>query len=380
MNILYITEDHSHNNYGITSALSQLVDELVRDDNIRVVIAVTGEPSDTQNKNVKIEFIHPVRWASKWRWSPGLLNRLDELVAQYEIDIIHIHGVWLAGTWAGLKIARKSGTPAILSVHGVLEQWFMKDDHLLRVYKKKIYLAIVLRPLISRDTIIHVITSKEEANIRHFFSHNKTILIPNAIQIKQIPSIGTPPDKMLLFLGRLHPIKGIELLLYACAKMNFEDGWHVVIAGPEEDISYSKMLKKEVVRLGLSQRVKFIGPVFGDAKWDLIGKAWVMIVPSFSEVIGMINLEAAVCKVPTITTFEPGLSDWEDGGGVLVHPSVDEVTSALKKTLSWTVEERLERGERSYQLVKEKYSGNMIIGRWRNLYKKLVGSFEINDE
>lgn len=381
MNILYITEDHSYNNYGITSALSQLVDELVkRDGNISVVIAVTGEPSVTQNRNVRIEFIPPIWWASKWRWSPSLVNRLDELVIKHKIDVIHIHGVWLAGTWAGLKVAGKRKIPAILSSHGVLEKWFMNDDRLSRVYKKRAYLAGVLRPVISRDTILHVITAKEQANIRSLFPHNKTILIPNAIQIGQAPSVRSAPEKMILFMGRVHPIKGVELLLHACAKANLSDDWRIVIAGPEEDASYVMMLKKETSRLGLSGKVKFIGAVFGDAKWELMRKAWIMAVLSYSEVIGMVNLEAAICKVPTITTFATGLLDWEDGGGVLVHPHVEEVTGALQKTLSWPIGERLARGERSCQLVKDRYSWNVVIDQWRDLYKNMGGSLEKSNE
>ena len=63
--------------------------------------------------------------------------------------------------------------------------------------------------------------------------------------------------------------------------------------------------------------MEFLGPVYGAEKWALIQRAWAMIVPSYSEVVGMVNLEAALCSVPSITTYETGLTDWNEGGGDL---------------------------------------------------------------
>jgi len=91
-------------------------------------------------------------------------------------------------------------------------------------------------------------------------------------------------------------------------------------------------------------------------------------VPSFSEVIGMVNLEAALYQCPTVTTYQCGLNDWEEGGGQLVEPEVAQLTEALLSCTQWTEDERRQRGETSLKLVEEKYSWHHVVKLWLELY------------
>ena len=144
--------------------------------------------------------------------------------------------------------------------------------------------------------------------------------------------------------------------------------WKLVLAGPESAPKYVNNLKKTVLNLGLSKRVEFIGPIFGINKQELIRKAWAVVFPSHCEVIGMVNLEAAACMVPSITTFETGLWDWEKGGGILIHPDVDELASSLVKISRWSLEERLYYGSKSFDLVANEYSWKTVVPKWEALY------------
>jgi len=371
MNILFITEDHSPNNYGVTTALSQFADQLVQRQN-NVVLVATGTNAVSQLEQVQIELISPKKLGAAWRWSPNLVSRINNLISRYNIDIIHIHGVWMAAQWAGLKAARQTGTPLILSVHGMWEQWFWKEDNFLRICKKNIYFGFVLRQVISFNTILHAITPIEKKSIHHLFPYNRIELIPNAIYVDKSTSIKIKPEKMILFIGRLHPKKGVELLLYGFSKAKLGQEWRLVIAGPEEDAAYSKMLKDDAVRYGLSEQVNFIGPVYGKEKWELIRKAWVIVVPSFSEVVGMVNLEAASCCIPTITTYPTGLLDWQQGGGLLINPDIDSLANSLIFACGWSLDERIERGEQSRQLVLDNYSWDAVMPQWEKLYANVA--------
>lgn len=378
MNILFITEDHTFKNYGITTVVSQLADEITKwnHDN-RVTIAIMGRDSVQQNEDVFIEIINPSRVGAFWGWGPDLLDRLNNIIVEYRVNLIHIHGIWMAAQWAALTVAKNRNIPCIVSSHGMLEPWLWNKQSLLRKYKKKIYFNLVIKPAIGQNTVFHAITPVEKENLQRLFPIQKTVVIPNAINASKESNPISGDDilvlkKTLLFLGRLHPKKGVDLLIQAFFRAKLSSEWRLVIAGPEAVPQYTEKIKACVLNLGMSERVEFIGPVFGDKKIELLRNSWVMVTPSYSEVIGMVNLEAAACKLPSITTYETGLWDWEEGGGLLIHPDVNELTESILKVSRWSLDDRLEYGKRSRSLVVKKYSWDIVVPQWESLYSSLV--------
>jgi len=89
--------------------------------------------------------------------------------------------------------------------------------------------------------------------------------------------------------------------------------------------------------------------------------------------MGLVNLEAAAAQLPVVTTHETGLDDWEEGGGVLIHPRVEELSRALKRVFSWSENERQERGCKLRQLVERRYSWQAVGPQWLELYAGLTG-------
>ncbi len=123
----------------------------------------------------------------------------------------------------------------------------------------------------------------------------------------------------------------------------------------------------------MNDNITYLGSKFGEDKDTIIAQAWVCAVPSRVEAIGMVNLEAANLHCPSITSFETGLHDWEDGGGLLVvGDSAPSCSEALKRAKSWSLEERLRRGNKSYDLVAQKYNISKIKQDWNSIYEKLL--------
>ena len=89
----------------------------------------------------------------------------------------------------------------------------------------------------------------------------------------------------------------------------------------------------------------------------------------------MVNLEAAATGTPVITTHSTGLFDWEEGGGLLIHPEVEDLSCALRQVVSWDESERLERGRGLRQLVERRYSLEAVGPLWLALYAELLGTF-----
>jgi glycosyltransferase involved in cell wall biosynthesis len=384
MNILFITEDHTKENYGVTTVVSQLANEIAdRNNGMEVIIAAIGTDSVLQHKTVKVELIRSAKVGAFWGWSPALIARINDIVTNHDIKLIHIHGIWMAAQWASLGIARKRKIPCVVSAHGMLDPWLWNKQSLLQKYKKKIYFNLVFQRSISENNILHAITPKEKDILHKFFPKKKIVMIPNAIGLNKEDFYCddgkiTVPEKIFLYLGRLHPIKGVDVLIKAFYRANLDIHWRLVLAGPESVPQYVEKIKTTVLNLGLSNKVEFIGPIFGQSKIELIRKAWAVVIPSYSEVIGMVNLEAAACRVPTITTFETGLWDWEEGGGILIHPNVNELTTSLLRASRWSMAERLDYGNRSYQLVADRYSLETVVPEWEALYSSLITDCDIH--
>jgi glycosyltransferase involved in cell wall biosynthesis len=372
MKILFITEDHSKNNYGITTVLSQLISELMEyDSTIQPFLVSTSTETVACKKNFYTKLIPPSKILAGWRWSPFLLHHIEQIVNDQQIDLIHINGLWMAAQWAGLRVAKKRNLPCIISSHGMLESWFWERSSKSKNLKKSIYFKSMITPNLPKTTIVHAITPLEQENLRKWFPQQKSVIIPNAIKVDPYHT-ETIPQKYFLFIGRLHPKKGVDLFIQAFHNAHLDKEWKLILAGPKEVPAYVDLLKQMIQNLGLSDQVQMIGPVFSAEKEALIQNAWVMVVPSYSEVIGMVNLEAAVNFVPSITTFETGLLDWATGGGELIHPNVDELTAKISESAAWSNEERIERGKRSRQLVLEKYSWNVVLPLWKNTYQSMV--------
>jgi glycosyltransferase involved in cell wall biosynthesis len=100
----------------------------------------------------------------------------------------------------------------------------------------------------------------------------------------------------------------------------------------------------------------------------------VMAVPSHSEVVGLVNLEAAAELLPTITTHQTGLFDWELGGGILIQPSVAELRASLEEVAIWSDDERHQRGLSSRELVLKRYSWKAVLPAWMSLYRSQMDS------
>jgi len=381
--VLFVTNDHTVKNYGVTTVVSQLANEIAnRDNDIQVVIAAIGRTSVQQSESVTIELLPSARIGMVWNWSPNLIGRLDDIVTRYHIDLIHVHGVWAAVQWAALMIARYRKIPSIVSSHAMLEPWYWNKQGLLKKIKKKLYFHLVFQRAITESTIFHAITPIEKDNIHKLLPKQKIVVIPNVIgldkeNIYENSRAIMCPEQMFLFLGRLHPVKGVDLLVNAFYQANLGSKWRLVLAGPESVPLYAKKIKMTVSNLGLSNRVEFVGPVFGAAKLELVRKAWAVVFPSYCEVVGMVNLEAAACMVPSITTFETGLWDWEEGGGMLIHPDVNELANSLLRMTRWSLAERLHSGDKSLNLVANNYSWKAVVPKWEALYLTLITNHDL---
>ncbi len=374
--VLHVLEDFTRQNTGVTSVVRQITAWQAKHCKW-VGVYVSGEVDQARLEGVNIFEAKVESWSGLWRYPAGGSRKIEEIIRTNNVDIVHIHGLWRASTFLAVKAALHAKLPIILSVHGQTSRWALHGQSFFKGLKKKIYWAIV-RAKLRKLNYLHAITPLEQSDLARFFGLNKTVVIPNSVNVAVEREIVFQPKKYFLFLGRIHCVKGIDNLIIAFMAAKLSEEWQLVIAGPEESQDYAVMLK-ELARKQ-ADRIKFVGPVYDREKDKLLAEAWALLVPSYTEVIGMVNLEAGALNTPSLTTAETGLSDWECGGGLLVENSEEALRLNLERAASWSMKERIERGRRSRLLIEQRYSLDVAGNYWMQLYLRVKAENELKVE
>lgn len=358
MKVLHVLEDFSRSSGGVRTVVEDLHQRLIKNDIISNIITPRAEDHD--------DVVLVDGGDNPWTYTKDLKHKLKSLHNNKRVDVIHIHGVWMFPQYYAAKFAYKNNIPFIISSHGMYEPWLWSKGTI----KKKTYFNIVSRPIFKKANYIHAITGDESLNLRKLFPITPIVEIPNLIDSFDINfEYEEPKEKYILYLGRIDEKKGIDLLINAYARIK-PKGVRLKIAGAFN--SYKNQLEELVKSLKLEGEVDFLGRVIGHEKADLFKNAYVFVAPSHSEVVGMVNLEAAILKTPVITTFQTGLDKaWNDHGGILVNPLLDEIENALKIALNWTIQERNRNGEHLRSFVLNKYSWQNRFKDWVKLYKEM---------
>lgn len=372
--LVCISEDHSVVAGGVPAVVDQLSSR-VAGCGIpvnQIHVRSGGMPS---RNGVQADCIVPSRLGASWGWSPQLREGIIRMSTFPESALFHLHGIWAAPQYVGATVAKEKSIPFIVSAHGMLEPWLWERQGRMMRTKKEIYWKLFAYPALRFANVVHAITPLEQQHLYALFPANRIEVIPNAIDLNEYsePEHGEQErERLILFVGRIEPKKGVDILLKAFAAAHVSSDWRVAIIGPVWSFEYQAELAKIVAENGLGDRVSFLGPVFGEEKRRWMCKAWLLAVPSHSEVVGLVNLEAAAYCVPSITTHQTGLDDWTNGGGMLIQPDVEQMRVALKQACAWSESERDERGMASKRLVSERYSWDAVLPQWISLYESLV--------
>ena len=380
MNILHATDVHTQVNTGITFAINELVSRTLPhlSNGGSVTLLSAGQPDVQVNPAAHHITVDMAKGPARvWRYAPGYAATCDDLIRGRGIDVVHVHGTWMHPQLAAVRSAHRLGIPSVLTNHGHV-QWVLQKPNGLGPMKKRLYMTLLREALFHRVTVHHAITPLDRDSILTFFPRARVEIIPNFIDISRVDSElrKAPPrdaEPYVLFVGRIHPNKGLDILLEAFARADLPSALRLLIVGPIVDQAYYAQLQQVVASHPRSDRIEFRGPVWNPVeKHALMRDAWITVVPSYTEAISLVNLESSACSTPTITTSATGLLDWTDGGGLLIEPHVDPLAAALSACAHWSREERLQRGTASRRLVEERYSASTVMRRWMDLYGSLV--------
>lgn len=307
-----------------------------------------------------------VRFAPSWPgflfFSWRMLFGLGKLVR--DADVVHVHGNWTFPVWWGCWLAIRCGKRLAMSPQGSFDPVRLRHSG----WKKRL-VGWIDRWMLRRASFVCA-TCEAERRWCLDFSGGKDLpcsVIPNGTEMPlEADEVRAPHEvRRVLFLGRIHPLKGLDMLLEAWRRVFGEEakGWELVIRGPDER-GLRAELERRADRLGISGSVIFQEGVYGADKWKVIRSADCFILPTRSENFGIAVAEALACEVPAICTEG---APWRELNteqcGWWCSVSVDGIAEALRQMTACSDEERHAMGMRGRALVERKYTWEGVAKR-----------------
>jgi glycosyltransferase involved in cell wall biosynthesis len=317
----------------------------------------------------------PAAWNDALGFRRALAARLPSLPPP---RIVHQHGLWRGHFAQTSRYARTVGAPVIVTVHGMLHPPAMRQRAALKRLARIVYQDEVLRTA----HCLHATADEEAREIRALGLDRPIAVIPwgvdppaSAFDRASIAATPADDERVLLFLGRLHPTKGLDPLLRAWAHVCRRfPSWRLVLAG-YDDVNYGATLQSLARALDLGDSVQFVGPVDGDAREQLLARADVLVLPSPSENFGLVVPEALMRGVPVIATEgAPWSSLRDERCGWWIPVGVEPLADTFKDALSRSPADLRAMGDRGRRMARDRFAWATVVTSMRALYDWACGT------
>ncbi|MBK1833644.1 glycosyltransferase [Roseibacillus ishigakijimensis] len=326
------------------------------------LVATTSQKSFAEENGIhQFQRVQP----NSFYYSPYLANVARDFVS--EADYIHGHGLYVYPNFVFGREARRQGKSLIYHIHGFFDPWILGRS---KIKKGLVNLLFEKRNLDS-VSFIRALTNKEELQVRGFGYRGPIEVIPNGVDLEEIDAV-SPEEalharfdkkrpKRALFLSRLHPKKGLDILIESWAGLG-EVGkdWELLIVGPNEG-GYQSEIEKMIKERNLGEQCRIMPPVRGLEKHRVFQSADLFVLPSYSEGFPMAVLEALANRKPCVVTSECNVPEmYEEGAVWQCLPNAESFRASLQEALGCGDSERQERGAIGRKMMEESYSWQSV--------------------
>lgn len=361
---------------GPTQALLNLCTQQVRLGLDVTVCHVTGRGADSEVAFPQAAEVQgfPAQWLKGWGYSPALKAWLNRKLA--DVDVVHMHSMWLYPNIAASTAARRFGVPYIVRPAGSLEPWCLEQSR----FRKRAYLRLVSRRILDNAACIHAVSRQEAQQIESLGFQSPVVTIPNGVVLptgedldrrERARRLGWPPaDRYLLFLSRIHPKKGLDFLLDVFSRIDHDSGCiRLIIAGPDQH-EYARQIRQQASAHVNADQIHFVGEVLGEEKNLTFGAADLFVLPSSSENFGIVVLEAMAAGTPVMVTETTPWSVVNDrSAGYCLPLNREQFVTAINAVLSDS--EKLREMGQSARSIAEEYSWEAIARENLECYRQL---------
>ena len=381
MKILLISPTLSADYGGPSKCVLELAHELHRNGIITDVVTAVSEktdhPRDWQIKEETYRIKEFSRFATnKFVFSPSLIWWLFNHAADY--DIVHLHTLFSPTILICEWICRLRGIPYIITLHGMLEPWALSH----KAAKKKLYFKLFEKRALQKARVVHALTNSEADSVRRLGVKTEIMIVPNGIEkgsFQVLPDTQILFDRfpeikgktILLFLGRLNPKKGLDLLAsaYALVRQRFPQT-HLVLAGPDSD-GFLPKVKEYFNKSGCLDFVTFTGMLTGPMKLAALHSASVYVAPSYSEGFSVSILEGMASGLPCVITTGCNFPEAADAmTAYVVEADTIKIADAINECLG-DISKAKQMGSRARQFIFKRYTWEKVSHEFIEIYKKI---------
>lgn len=387
ISVLHFVPGLHYRDGGPSHSVVRLTDALAEDGDLSVALVSHSDPElESIPSSGERVLRRTAASSNQLALRSGLVDRklLASMLATRHVDLMHIHSLWhLSNHWA-MRLAWSRGIPLICHPRGMLEPWSLA----YRAWKKRLALLLFHRTDMERTRAFIATSTMESESIRRMGLRQPVAIIPNGVDFPALPPDATSPasghrgDRVVLFLSRIHPKKGVAVLLQAWAKCA-RPGWKLVLAGPDEG-GHLRVVMREIGNLGIADTVSYVGEVRAERKEATYRSADLFVLPSFGENFGLVIAEALAYGIPVITTRHTPWANLDTVGcGWWIEAGVEPLVAALRHAMALSDDARAEMGKRGQGYV-ARYQWSNTARQTALFYRWILGhgdrpDFVMND-
>lgn len=317
------------------------------------------------------------RQSSFYSCSWPLARWLKAHVSDY--DVVHLHALFNWPTTLGAFHCQRSDVPYVVSPHGTLHRWAMDNR---RPHLKRVSLSLIERRVLAGASAVQYSSETERAEAAWLARQIPVAVLPFGIALPPATSSppvdfrqrhGLDPDQpIVLFLGRVDPVKAVDVLIAAFAAIHRQQPRAILVIAGTGNREYVARLRAEASRLGVAEGIVWTGATYGADKTALLATADVFVLTSRSDSLGLAALEAMAYGLPVVLSRQTGAAAdaFAAGAALVVEPEDTQVAAAITALLLDS-RRAAEMGERGRAMVRERFAVDVIARRLADFYREL---------
>ncbi len=372
---------------GVVNASYQIAKMQARDNSVKVISSdackerLKFEESryDVDIDGIKVDYFKNIsnrfKLATMLDTPIGAIFRIKNQIRDF--DVVHVHEHRQTLSIIACYFARRYGIPYVVQAHGSVLPFFQKEG-LKNIFDKVFGFKI----LHGASKVFALTEVEKEQYLKMGVEEDRIEIVPLGINIEEysdLPEEGifrekfniSKDDKLIIFIGRVHEIKGLDLLIDAFKELaDSEDDVKLAIVGPDD--GYMDALNLRIAECDLSDKVIVTGPLYKSEKQEALVDCDLFVMPSKYESFTTSGLEAMACGKPLVLTKNNHIHDWVDGS---VGLACDDDKMSLKDAMAEVLfDEELSKkfGMNGRRLIQEKYNWDMINEQILNIYESII--------
>jgi glycosyltransferase involved in cell wall biosynthesis len=329
-----------------------------------------------QEENYRIQYFPYWNFLDyKLTWS--LTSWLFQNVTNY--DLVHTNAIFSYPVLPAYWSCQMAKIPYIVTPRGMLEPWALA----YKIWKKKLYFNWLEKPALQKASAIQMLASTEAERIKNLDLKPPLVIVPNGIHREDFASLPDPeifdqqfPEtrnkRLIIFLGRIDPKKGLDLLApaFAQAYQKFPDT-HLIVAGPD-NTGFLPTAQSYFIKAGCSHAVTFTGMLTGNIKYAALAAATIYVAPSYSEGFSMSVLEGMAAALPCVITTGCNFPEaGEAEVAIIVNIDVGSIAKAIIQLLE-DDQQAQNMGYRARQFILDNYTWDKIALKMVSVYENII--------